>query len=423
MTFLLFIRLLGIFPILIATPTPSLDPHDDYIRTFRQIAIQEMERTGIPASIKLAQAILESNGGKSELAVKAHNHFGIKCGNDWKGPTYELKDDDYDDAGNHINSCFRVYRKDEASFIAHSEFLRDPNKASRYGFLFRIPPTDYRRWAHGLRKAGYATNPRYPQLLIDMIERYHLDQYDLVSPDALDKLAGISRINDVKLTFAREKETLATIASRTDVSVNQLLKYNDYIYTPDTPLNEDDLVYLQPKRNYFRGKQNWHKVQSGESLLSIAQLYGIRVDKLRKKNRIPDGFEPAPGERIRLRWKIRKSDIPRIVRQGPAPEKIPIVDPPIQPKSQKPEDPGAKKVVTDDNLPDPNRPGKEPVKIIIPSAEDEPGGQLPATFHTVAPGDTLWRIAKQYDLTVEKLKTINRLTSDQIGVGQKLRVK
>lgn len=422
MTVLLFIRMIGIFPSLFVAPTTLADPHEAYIRSFRQIAIQEMERTGIPASIKLAQAILESNGGKSELAIKAHNHFGIKCGSDWKGPTYELKDDDYDDAGNHINSCFRVYRKDEASFIAHSEFLRDPNKASRYGFLFRIPPTDYRRWAHGLHKAGYATNPRYPQLLIDLIERFQLDQYDLVSPDALDKLAGITRINDVKLTFAREKETLASIAARTNVPVNQLVKYNDYIYTPDTPLQEDDLVYLQPKRNYFRGKQNWHKVKPGESLLSIAQLYGIRVDKLRKKNRIPDGFEPAPGERIRLRWKIRKSDIPRTVRQGPLPEKIPIADPAAPNLPQTPQRP-TPQVVVDDDLPNPSRPGSDPVKIVVPSAEDEPGSGLKPVLHTVAPGETLWRIAKQYDLTVEKLKLINRLTSDQIGVGQKLRVK
>ena len=422
MTLLLILQLIGILPFLPVAPMASADPHDAYIRTFRQVAIQEMERTGIPASIKLAQAILESNGGRSELATKAHNHFSIKCGSNWKGPTYELKDDDYDDAGNHINSCFRVYRKDEASFIAHSEFLRDPNKASRYGFLFRIPPTDYRRWAHGLHKAGYATNPRYPQLLIDMIERYHLDQYDLVSPDALDKLAGITRINDVKLTFAREKETLATIAARTEVSVNQLLKYNDYVYTPDTPLNEDDLVYLQPKRSYFRGKQSWHKVQPGESLLSIAQLYGIRVDKLRKKNRIPDGFEPATGERIRLRWKIRKSDTPRTVRQGPVPEKVPIPDPPKQTLPKEPARP-APSVVVDDDLPDSSRPRTEPVNIAVPSVEDDPGRPTRATWHTVAPGDTLWRIAKQYDLTVEKLKSINRLTSDQIGVGQKLRVK
>ncbi len=403
--------------LLMTTTVPPPDPvHDEYIRTYREIAVKEMERTGIPASIKLAQAILESNGGRSELALKARNHFGIKCGGEWTGETYELVDDDYDVAGNRIKSCFRVYRRDEASFIGHSEFLRDPKKAARYGFLFRIPPTDYQRWAHGLKKAGYASNPRYPQLLIEMIERYKLDQYDLVSPDALDRLAGISRINDIRLAFARPAETLQSIADRTETPVSKLLKYNDYTYRTDETLEENALVFLQPKRNYFRGKQQWHKVQAGETLMGISQMYGIKVDKLRKKNRIPDGLEPAPGERLRLRWKVSRKEIPRTLRPEPRKEaELPVKGPVNAPDSPRPQP----IVIDDSDLPGTPTP--------IPSRTLEPEGEVPSVGksdkHIVAPGDTLWRIAKQYDLRVEELKSLNNLQSDSIQVGQSLRVK
>ncbi len=407
--------------LLIPFSLPVGDVHEAYIRTYREIAVKEMERTGIPASIKLAQAILESNGGRSELARKAHNHFGIKCGNDWNGATYHLEDDDYDSGGNKVQSCFRVYRRDDASFIAHSEFLRDPKKSSRYGFLFRIPPTDYRRWAHGLRKAGYASNPRYAQLLIDLIERYKLDQYDLVSPDALDKLAGISRINDVRLTFARDGESLASIARRTETSISLLIKNNDYLYPADGPLPEEALVYLQPKRNYFRGKQQWHKVQAGETLMSISQLYGIKVVKLRKKNRIPDGFEPAVGERIRLRWKIPKKDIPRTVRPGPLPERgkpLPEQEPAPTTPTTRP-DP---QVIDDSDLPLAPPPPAQGTPN-LPSIEDEPGPSTTPVLHTVVPGDTLWQISRKYKISVEQIKSLNQLQADSIQVGQKLRVK
>ncbi|MCB0260921.1 MAG: glucosaminidase domain-containing protein, partial [Calditrichaeota bacterium] len=160
--------------------------HLRYVDEFKEVAIREMERAGIPASIKLAQGILESNAGKSDLARRANNHFGIKCGNDWDGKTYYKKDDDYNDKGQLVESCFRSYKNPEASFIAHSEFLRDPKKQYRYGFLFRIDPTDYKAWAEGLRRAGYATSANYPTKLIDIIERYQLNRYDeLTSPEVI----------------------------------------------------------------------------------------------------------------------------------------------------------------------------------------------------------------------------------------------
>ncbi|NEU09225.1 LysM peptidoglycan-binding domain-containing protein [Flavihumibacter sp. R14] len=138
-----------------------------YISRYKAIAISEMNRSGIPASITLAQGLLESGNGNSSLAREANNHFGIKCNSDWKGPTI-LRDDDQ------INDCFRVYKSPEESFRDHTEFL----KRKRYAFLFELDKNDYKGWANGLKQAGYATNPRYPELLITLVERYGLDQYD-----------------------------------------------------------------------------------------------------------------------------------------------------------------------------------------------------------------------------------------------------
>ena len=152
-----------------------------YIQRYKNIDIREMERTGVPASIKLAQGLLESAAGTSTLAKKANNHFGIKCGADWKGRTIYRKDDDYDDNGILQESCFRAYKSAEESYIAHSEFLRDPRKEHRYGILFQYKVTDYRRWARGLKKSGYATSATYDEKLISIIENYGLDKFDRVS--------------------------------------------------------------------------------------------------------------------------------------------------------------------------------------------------------------------------------------------------
>ena len=153
-----------------------------YINRYKAIAITEMNRSGIPASITLAQGLLESGNGNSSLAVEANNHFGIKCNTDWRGPTI-LKDDDQKD------DCFRVYKNPEESFKDHTEFL----KRKRYAFLFELDKNDYRGWAQGLKQAGYATNPRYPELLISLVERYGLDQYDR-KENELDKIKREDRV-------------------------------------------------------------------------------------------------------------------------------------------------------------------------------------------------------------------------------------
>lgn len=449
----------------------------NYVERYKDIAISEMERAGVPASIKLAQAILESNAGKSVLARKAKNHFGMKCGPAWEGKTFYREDDDYDDGGNLIESCFRVYNNPEASFIAHSEFLRDPRKTYRYGFLFDLDPKDYRQWAYGLKRAGYATNPNYPQLLIRLIEDYELFQYDdrLIAPDIIDDLppllagSGIFLINDVKVLLAEEGDTPEKVADRTGVAIKRLLKYNETLDSPNEKIKEESRVYLQRKRNSFRGKKKWHHVEEGETMFSISQLYGIRLSKLYKKNRMEPGTEPAVGERIKLRWWVKKGETPRLRSQGPRPgmdnddelemdEEDQLSDPAL---------PDISTTFNKDNIsgidtPDDNRdlagsstsdkiklqpvvgsvkvesstenfnPNYIPPPVPLPSDAvinnpDLSGPNLPAPdqankFHKVNRGDTLYSIARKYGITVEDIKRLNNLTSDLIRSGWMLRI-
>lgn len=393
--------------LVVRTPEASLSVQEQYVRDYRELAVQEMERTGVPASIKLAQAILESNAGRSELALRARNHFGIKCGASWDGPVFKLDDDEHDERGQRIPSCFRAYHNVADSYADHSDFLRQPEKEGRYGFLLRLPPTDYRGWALGLQKAGYATNKQYARQLIDIIERFRLDQYDVLGADASDRLAGIGRINDVRLAFARPEETIDDIAERTGVSASRLFRYNDQIYKPDQVLDENALVYLQPKRSFFRGKQRWHKVKPGETLAAIAQAYGIRTDKLRSKNRIPNGHEPLPGERIKLRWKVSHRQAPRTTPAGHVPEAVPSSGPMAAPSPAT--TPVAPPVARSSDA-----------ALAVPGPPPVPAGE---NWHTVAPGETLWRIARQYGVTISQIRTWNALPSDHIQTGQRLRIR
>lgn len=419
----------------------------DYIARYKDIAIREMERAGIPASIKLAQALLESDAGNSYLARKANNHFGIKCGAAWDGKKFYRLDDDYDDKGNRVKSCFRAYKDAEDSFIAHSEFLRDPAKEYRYGFLFRIDPTDYKRWATGLKKAGYATSATYDQKLIRIIEQYELHQYDLMSGDDLlwpedrkeeeespEIAMGIVRLNDVKLILAAEGDTPRKIADRTGVSVSKILRYNEQLGSETAELPDGSRVYLQCKRNFFRGNKTWHYVKEGETMYDISQMYGIKLDKLYWRNMMPMGSEPAVGERVRLRKRTRnESERPKLreeVKPVPEEEKEeldldditwppeedlfeeedPFEEPPVkQPENPKPP------VVKPDTTGTP-----PPPKPQDPQPEPEPKIEI---YHLVQKGDTLYSLSKRYDTTVEAIKTLNGLSDNLISVGQKLRVQ
>ena len=239
--FLKTVNLLSLILLMVSAATAQESEHLKYIERYKEIAIREMERAGIPASIKLAQGLLESNAGQSWLARNANNHFGIKCGNDWDGKKVYQKDDDYNDEGKLVESCFRSYKNADASFIAHSEFLRNPRKEYRYGFLFRIDPTDYKAWAEGLRRAGYATSANYHLKLIDIIERYDLHRFDLMSSVEIIADAGVSNQgedavvrpglefenNDVRYVLAKAEETPAQIAERTSVRLGEILSYNE----------------------------------------------------------------------------------------------------------------------------------------------------------------------------------------------------
>ncbi|MFT4760099.1 MAG: LysM repeat protein [Paraglaciecola sp.] len=305
--------------------TTSLVAQDryKYIEKYKNIAIREMERAGVPASIKLAQGLLESGGGTSYLAKKANNHFGIKCGGYWKGRTVYREDDDYDENGQLEKSCFRAYKSAEESYIAHSEFLRNPRSEHRYGFLFRYNVTNYRRWARGLKKAGYATSPTYADKLIRVIETYNLDQYDRLSSgdirdieyDDTDMIAGLDlrRINDVKVVYSERDDTPANISTKADVNLKCIIKYNEMLHEPATLLYRDELVFLQKKRKNFRGTKKWHYVREGETMYNISQLYGIRLKNLYKRNRMPEGTQSEKDERIRIRgWKVSRKERPRL---------------------------------------------------------------------------------------------------------------
>jgi LysM repeat protein len=394
----------------------------DYIEKYKKIAVSEMNRAGVPASIKLAQALLESNAGKSDLARKANNHFGIKCHSDWTGKTYEKEDDDYDDFGNLKKSCFRKYKDVEDSFIAHSEFLRDPRKANRYGFLFRLPATDYKRWARGLKSSGYATAGNYDNLLIKIIETYKLYEYDRLMNDNFpdgrptnekDFIAGLDlrRVNDVKVIFAKNNVTVEEISQKANISIKRLERYNEVLPAVSTPLPDDTRVYLQPKRCRVRGGSKWHYVKAGETIFEIAQQYAVKSKRLRKRNRIPADTEIQANERLKLRgFNIRKGDRPRLVTEPKPTETVP----PLLPDDGFMQD--------DDVEP---LPPTTPNTPTTPTTQPNDTNQPPAgaVYHTVEKGDTLYNISRRYGLTVDALKQLNNLTDNNIQIGQKLRVK
>jgi len=215
-------------------PGTTFSIAEAYIEQFKNIAIQEMNANGIPASITLAQGLLESGNGKSDLAVQANNHFGIKCAGDWTGKTI-LKNDDTE------NECFRVYKTPEDSYKDHSEFL----KRKRYAALFQLDKNDYKSWAKGLKEAGYATNPKYPDLLIGLIERYQLNRFD-VGEKAREKMA-------------RENKVEAEIKSNNAVAPN-----TEAIKAPI--------------------KMVIYEVKANDSLAGIAQRFKVSVEKLKQAN-------------------------------------------------------------------------------------------------------------------------------------------
>ena len=259
---------------------------DTYIQKYSSAAQEQMRKYGIPASITLAQGILESGSGKSKLAVEANNHFGIKCHDTWNGATVHLDDDA-------PNECFRKYKSVEQSFEDHSLFLKKP----RYQELFALEITDYKGWAQGLKKCGYATSPTYAKSLIDLIEKYELTQFDTEQkPNEHSVAINISN-NRIKYVSAKKKESLKELSDRTGISEGLLRKYNDI--EEGHVFQEKEIVYLQPKR--LKGSVKEHKVKRGENIRDISQQYGIRIRSIERKNKLEHGAELKTGTVLKLR--------------------------------------------------------------------------------------------------------------------------
>ena len=263
----------------------------DYIDKYKDEAVEQMQRYHIPASITLAQGLLESGAGRSELTRRSNNHFGIKCGGKWSGKrTYH--DDDA------RGECFRVYKSARESFEDHSRFLAT---GQRYASLFKLKVTDYKGWAHGLKRAGYATNPAYATKLIGIIELYELDRFDrgklkngwIVSPHETFLANGLLYV------VARKGDTFKMLAEEFEISARKIRKYND-LYK-DYLIREGDIIYLEQKNRKARKPYQVHRVEVGESMYTISQRYGIRLKRLYKMNNRDMNYAPVVGELLRLR--------------------------------------------------------------------------------------------------------------------------
>jgi LysM repeat protein len=417
----IFILMLVVFSLF----SQNRNTPEQYIELYHQIAIRKMVEYKIPASITLAQGILESGSGNSNLATKANNHFGIKCHTGWEGDTYIMDDDEK-------NECFRKYKKAEESFDDHSIFL---TTRPRYKFLFDdYETTDYKGWAHGLKKAGYATNPNYANLLITLIERHDLSRFDKMTPTKptkptkpvvetkpevvdlslpkgayySDQAKGIYIYNRIKTVQSKGRQVI-DVAVEYDVTLKKLMKYNE-LEEGDT-FDNTQKVFLQPKRKKAAEKE--HIVIESETLWEISQKYGIKLSSIRKLNLLSDDEEVAKGEVIYLRKK--RTSRPQTLRYSDIlPEKKAPTEVPIQNKVE---------ISTIPNSPT-NIFENEPESETLPEDEKpkKPLVEIPAT-HTVLPSETLYFISNKYNVTIETLMELNNLKNYNLSVGQVLKLK
>lgn len=306
-----------------AQAPPSEETPEEYIMQWKEVARRKMAEHGIPASVTLAQGLLESRNGNSILATEGNNHFGIKCTPDWTGDRMYHDDD-------RKNDCFRKYTDAGQSYEDHSKFLMRP----RYAALFELKVTDYKGWAHGLKKAGYATDPRYPSKLIDLIERYQLYKLDegvdvtfakatppaerpgrTTEPsrkparggrtDDADNTVTIgtgrevfASQNRVKFVKAKGGETINDIARQLEQMPGWLAGWNDL--AKDQPLQQDQVIYIQPKRNKCKDPEV-HVAEQGETLWGISQRYGVKLKKLAQYNEMGIADPITAGQRVWLR--------------------------------------------------------------------------------------------------------------------------
>jgi len=297
----------------------------EYINTYKDLAVSEMKRTGIPASITLAQGMIESDFGQSRLAREGNNHFGIKCHSDWTGATIRHNDD-------RRNECFRKYTKAEGSFYDHSDFLKSE---SRYRFLFDIDPTEYKVWARGLKKAGYATNPDYANMLIRKIEENNLWYFDrgynstslppqttvpvkeslpvqvienttekpvLVINGNTSVQARVPRIMDnnrIHYIIVKDGDTKEKLENEFQLLKWELARYNEL--ANEFELVPGEILYLQPKRERAEPGKDYYTTVDGDTMYLISQRFGIKVKSLYEMNRMEPGFQPEAGKKLWLR--------------------------------------------------------------------------------------------------------------------------
>jgi LysM repeat protein len=357
---------------------------EQYIKTYKDNAIREMKRMGVPAAITLAQGLLETENGNSDLLKKSNNHFGIKCKSSWTAEGVSHDDDA-------IGECFRTYKNAEGSYRDHSNYLRGND---RYAFLFKLDPRDYKGWAYGLKRAGYATNPRYPEILIKNIEENNLQQYTMVAVNEVPvfdaskyqsdpeekafneiiKSKGSSNnqqvnivsntskgkidINGSKAIYETKGRSLLAIATENNINLNKLLEYNDL--QKDGLLEDDQFIFLEKKSK--EGDKDFYIVQNNESLYDVAQKNGIRLQNLYEYNNLKGDENIFAGSKLNL--KPTSEDQPVLVKE------IPVI--------------------------------------------------TPVKTYAVQPKEGLYAISKKYGVTVAQLKEWNNLTDDNLKVGQQL---
>ena len=435
----------------------------DYIDQYKAIAVAEMVEYKIPASITMAQGILESGAGQSELAKKSNNHFGIKCHTDWKGEKVYYDDDAKDE-------CFRKYDHVEDSYRDHSEFL---SSKTRYAELFKLDADDYKGWAKGLKAAGYATNPKYADLLINLIEEYDLHALDKMSlaeakkhhkkiekEDPKEKEEPVVKndektkeknftwggynedvfyFNRIPTVTIQSGDSPEKLAEKHHKKLSLLKDYNDIenggALTPGTKF------YLQPKRK--KGDTKYHTVKEGETIWSISRDEGVRMEQLYKYNKMQSGEEPAVGEQINLRDK-RKDDIKLKEEKGERREEkgkeekgvrreeksssakatedkenVPVEKEFIDDNNDEYLDFDEEIVAPEKNNNPPGAQGEKEIKreeIITPQAAQE----KIAITHTVSAKETLYGLSKMYGVTVTQIQEWNALKDNTISIGQQL---
>lgn len=421
----------------------------NYIETYRYIAIQEMVEYRIPASITMAQGIIESGSGLSTLAKESNNHFGIKCHTDWKGEKVYHDDDAK-------GECFRKYDAVEDSYRDHSIFL---STKPRYAALFELDPDDYKAWAKGLKDAGYATNPKYADMLIKMIEEYALYELDKMTLADLkkenkkqdkEKSTDTSATTDVKNSdkedrskekyfdwngyagevyyfnriptiTAKADDTPELIAEKHKIKISLLRDYNDI--EDGRGLEAGQKVYLQPKRK--RGNTKIHVVKPGETMYSISRDEGVRMTSLYKYNKMQPGEEPAAGEEVFLKGKRRdeiqllnKSTV-KSAEKTPSPVVVEKRSTTPEIKESPKEAEVAEELIVfegEEEIVAPEEIITEQEAVQVPA--EQPKQQ--AIYHTVEAKETLYALSKKYAVTIEQLQKWNNLADTAIGIGQQL---